>query len=164
MNIVCDIDSTVNDHWNRILRCSNSGVIDEKKAFSAVEVMKDKVLPNALEVNHKAVRLYHCNWVFLTARGWKDAYSITDSWLFKKEFLYHDLIICKNMSSKIEILKNMNCDIYIDDFTSGQERGLSNLTFRKDIKDAIENLGINVLVAKNNWLDILKIIQKSVSK
>ena len=38
--LFCDIDSTINNHWERIRRFTSNGTFDKLKAFSREEIIK----------------------------------------------------------------------------------------------------------------------------
>ena len=47
--LYCDIDNTLNNHWERIRRNTTDGWCDFDKAFTYEEHQKDVVLPGSLE-------------------------------------------------------------------------------------------------------------------
>ena len=71
--LYCDIDSTINNHWERIHRWSNNGICNWEKALSRDEIMKDEVLPGVIEKLTKLSEEYEIH--FLTARNFVDAYN-----------------------------------------------------------------------------------------
>jgi hypothetical protein len=123
--LYCDIDSTINNHWVRVQRNSKEGVI-LPEAFSREEVMKDEPLPGAKETLAEFIR-HGWDVHFLTSRSWDTAlYSTGDisaEWLRKHGFSYSTLNIVNSHHEKIPFLKSHHCDLYIDDFTGGQEFG-----------------------------------------
>lgn len=143
MVIYCDIDSTVNDHWNRI---------EIGLQPTEANIMKDNPLPHAIECVNKISDRFDFN--FLSARYYFEAYDITLKWLAFHGFKYNTLRLVESMDFKYRFLIDNRCDIYIDDFTSGQERGQKNLTHRNDLVSKIQNIGIEVFVFKNNWPEI----------
>lgn len=84
--LFCDVDSTVNDHWNRIRRHSSAdGKTTSKAAYSYVETMKDIPLPLAVESVTALSSVYSVR--FLTARGgYERAYDATRDWLVAHGF------------------------------------------------------------------------------
>jgi uncharacterized HAD superfamily protein len=145
MVIYCDIDSTINNHWVRI---------ENKLESIEKNIMLDLVLPHAVECVNKLNDRFDFN--FLSARYYHDAYEITLKWLIKNEFNFKTLRLVESMDCKYNFLRYNRCDIYIDDFTSGQERGQKNLTYRTDLIKIIRELGIEVFVFNNNWPNINK--------
>lgn len=158
--IICDIDSTLSDHWNRIRRNTlplwPGGVVSHK-AWSREEVLQDVLLPSCHEVLC-LLEGYGYYIKYLTARGWTHARRITIEQLEQWELPNPtDVLFTSNMVDKVKVLSSVDCEYYIDDFTSGQENAIP--TFRKDIAEAIQNLGIKVIAFRNDWLDVLKQIQ-----
>jgi hypothetical protein len=119
--LYCDIDSTVNNHWVRIQRNSKDGVI-LPEAFSREEVMKDEPLPGAVETLREFIRQ---GWDvhFLTSRWWDYAGLVSREWLTKHGFPFTTVNIVNSHHEKIPFLKSHHCDLYIDDFSFGQEFG-----------------------------------------
>lgn len=158
--IIFDIDSTITDHWKRIRRNTlpqwPGGVIDSK-AFTREEVLKDELTPlcsNFME----ALLGRGFNISYLTARGWPLAGPITVEQLISLGMPNPDNIyIVKNIQEKIEVLRELKPNYYVDDFMTGQENSVG--TFHKEVAKAIESLGIHVLVFRNDWRDILEQIE-----
>jgi len=155
--VICDIDSTMSDHWKRIRRNTvpewPNGVINDR-AWSREEVLQDKLLPHChdilwgLETSGFHVR-------YLTARGWTHARRITIDQLTEWGVPNpSDVMFTSNLASKIEVITPEICNYYIDDFMTGQENNIG--TFRKNVAEAIQNMGIKVIVFRNDWLDVLE--------
>lgn len=168
-SIVCDIDSTLNNHWRRIRRHTINdrgrhgwpGTKIHTNAWTEEEVMKDMVLDSAVSSLVDLKVHYGCSISYLTARGWGDAKYLTERWLTEKNFPNpKDFLITPNMQHKIEVLKTLreerSVDIYIDDFLTGQEKMIP--TFHKDIAQAIADLGIFVIPFRNDWGDVHNLI------
>lgn len=159
-NIICDIDSTMSDHWKRVRRNTVPkwpGSVISGKAWSREEVLQDKLLPNCHKILW-GLQTSGFNIRYLTARGWTHARRITIDQLTSWEVPNpHDIMITSNMVSKIEILSPNICDYYIDDFMTGQENNIG--TFRKNVAEAIQGKGVKVIVFRNDWLDVLEQIQ-----
>jgi len=150
--LYCDIDSTINNHWERIHRWSNNGICNWKKALSRDEIMKDEVLPGAIEKLTKLSEEYEIH--FLTARNFVDAYNITKDWLDLKGIKYESINVVKKSKDKPEFLSNNGCDLFIDDLSAGQEKGPSYVNlYNETIKD-LENRKINYIIFKGNWSDV----------
>jgi FMN phosphatase YigB (HAD superfamily) len=155
--IIFDIDSTLTDHWRRIRKFTipkwPNGTIDSK-AFSREEVLKDQIT-NGLKFFMSSLVSNKYDISYLTARGWPDAKNITIEQL---KFLGmpnpEKVIIVSNMIEKVKILKNLKPDIYIDDFMTGQENSIG--TFHKEVALSIQTLGINVIVFRNDWADVME--------
>jgi hypothetical protein len=159
--LVCDIDSTLTDHWKRIRRNTKPqwpGNVIDPKAWTREEVMKDKLLPNCLRVlNELKARGFLIR--YLSARGWADARAITMDQLFH----FHvpnstDITLTDSMRNKVDLLNKSMCDFYVDDFMTGQEKAIG--TFHKDVACAIEEKGIHVIPFRNDWLDVLEQIDR----
>jgi hypothetical protein len=158
----CDIDSTVNDHYNRIERNTVNGVTS-KKAWTREEMEKDQVLENAVYVNHlltnNGAALF-----FLTARlGVKDHVDITESWLDKHGFRYNGILYCRRMIDKINIVKIAPPHLLIDDFMTCQERGKENMRFRIDIVEELKKY-CEVAVFKGEWIQLCYQIRDTIRR
>lgn len=158
--ILCDIDSTLSDHWKRIRRNTvpkwPGGTI-KSDAFGRTEVMKDALLPYChnvlweLQNNGFYIR-------YLTARGWEHATRITieqlTNWGLPNP---QDVILVRNMKEKLDVVKTGICKYVIDDFMTGQENAIG--TLHKDIAETMQTMGINIIVFRNDWLDVLEQIR-----
>lgn len=159
--VICDIDSTLTDHWKRIRRNTQpswpGGQINPR-AWTRQEVMKDKLLSNCLDVlNYLDAHDFYIR--YLSARAWVHARQITKDQL--KQFGLpnpQDIILCSNLAEKVSILSKDICNFYIDDFTTGQEKAIG--TFHKDVALTIQEKGIHVIVFRNDWLDVLEQIER----
>jgi hypothetical protein len=162
--IICDIDSTITDHWNRIRRNTVPkwpGGMISNKAWLKEEVLKDKILPHCKSVLD-ALHGRDFEIKYLSARGWSSAGEISEEQLTRLGVPNPwKITIVSNMQEKIDKLTSRSCDFYIDDFLSGQEGNIG--TFRGDIARAIEAKGIRVIVFRNDWLDVLYQINYYVS-
>ena len=150
--LYCDIDSTINNHWIRVQKWSNNGVCNWNKALSRKEIMKDEVLPGALEKLEILSEDYEIH--FLTARNFANAYSITKDWLDLKGFKYESINVVKKSKDKPEFLELNGSDLFIDDLSAGQERGPSYVNLYKDTILDLENRKINYIIFKGNWKEI----------
>lgn len=163
----CDIDSTINDHGMRIRRNTLPqwpGERIDPKAFTREEVRQDKLLYTIEQIVgggmfSKSIHSFEDDFeiTFLTARGWKDARIITMDWLKVHKIKYKSLLIVPTMEAKIKLLEFNRPDFYIDDFMSGQEKAIP--TFRADIAQAIQGLGINVIVFRNDWNEVIDMMR-----
>jgi uncharacterized HAD superfamily protein len=153
MVVLCDIDGTINDFWVRYQNNILSG-----KYFTEESVMSDSPLPFSVEVNHFLHE--HFELYFLTARGWDANLTITRKWLDKHAFKYQNVFAVSCLKDKFEWVKYKRCDILIDDFRTGQERGLEKTTFHQEIVSEIESLGVVTIVCDQNWLEIKERLSK----
>lgn len=153
--IIVDVDSTITDHWRRIRRNTipkwpNGNI--SNKAWEREEVLKDKILPNCKDV---LFYYYDEGWdiKYLTARGWRNADEITKEQLSNFNLpCPNQVIICSTLYEKINILKKEKPLFYIDDFMTGQEKCIG--TFRQDVAFSIFEMGIHVIVFRNDWIDV----------
>ncbi len=155
--LYCDIDSTINNHWVRIKRWalpSFPGSSIDSKAFSREEIMKDDVLPGALN----AVEQFSKDWDihFLTARNFPDAYSITEQWLTQKGFPYDTINVVKKSKDKPPFLVQRQVDLFVDDLSAGQEFGPSYINLYTSTIQDLQNKNIKFEIFKNNWAEILE--------
>lgn len=150
-----DIDSTLTDHWKRIRKWTRPqwpGDTVDSRCWTREEVQQDRLLPMAGAVL-RCVRDKGYEIGYLTARGYGDARNITleqlkqlgvpDCWNVK---------IVSTMADKVEFLRQNPVDFYVDDFTTGQEHSIP--TFRRETAEAIQALGIKVIVFRNDWEDV----------
>jgi len=150
--LYCDIDSTINNHWVRVGKWSKDGKCDWSRATSREEVMKDDVLPGALEKLQELSKEYEIH--FLTARNYKDAYSITKDWLDSKGFTYESINVVKKSIDKPEFLELNGCDLFIDDLSAGQERGPSYVNLYHETIAQLDARNLNYIIFKGAWGDI----------
>lgn len=148
-----DMDSTLCEHWPRILWNSGGGVI-RKSAFSDDEIMSDLPIPGAREALRKFKK---AGWriVVLTSRFWEGAEAITRRWLDNYGMAkYVDDVVCvPSMAAKIPYLvKQADANLVVDDFMYGQESwpGFYTEEYRRMV-----NLGLPVVVFRNNWEEIV---------
>ena len=149
--IYCDIDSTINNHEKRIKKWYNKGLI-HPNAYTYDEIMKDDVLINSVECNHKLYEKY--NIYFITARKkFPDAYKSTKDWLDKYNFRYDKIILTNNLEEKINFLKNDSyLKVFIDDFT--KKHHLDTPILDRNNIEKIKNENIPFIIFKNNWREI----------
>lgn len=149
LNLYCDIDSTLNDHINRIKRNSENGII-KPTAFTRSEIMKDEPLPGAVDALWRFKKFFDIH--YLSSRYFPDAKSITEDWLMKHNFPIDSINLVKMHFDKIGFLnqRKNSVDLYIDDFTIHQER--TNLTVQTDIMN-----GLNVPYERfmGNWQNLV---------
>lgn len=157
--LYCDIDSTINNHWVRVHRNTNPfpGQTDPK-AFTREEIMKDELLPNAKESLLELSEEWDIH--FLSARNFYDAYSITKDWLEKKGAPYNSINIVNKAHEKPGFLATKDCDLFIDDFSGGQERGPSYANLYEDVIQQIRNMSIPFVIFKGDWTDTMRIIKE----
>ena len=153
--LYCDIDSTINNHWVRIKKWaipSFPGNSIHKNAFTRKEIMKDLPIDNSVEVLKELSEQYEIH--FLSARNFNDAWNITKDWLDKWGYVYKSINIVKSSIDKVEFIKNTQCDLFIDDFSKGQEYGDSYKVLYTDTITQLRNMGINLEIFKGDWNEI----------
>tara|TARA_R110000765_G_scaffold423931_1_gene533605 strand:- start:309 stop:812 length:504 start_codon:yes stop_codon:yes gene_type:complete len=158
--LYCDIDSTVNNHWERIKKWaipSFPGHSIHPRAFTREEIMKDKPLPGAKRIlNMFKEGGYKI--IFLTARKFDDAYGITTDWLDEHGFVYDDVIVVDNSEAKVPIIQKAmeedKMDLFIDDFSAGQEYGPSYKNLYVGVIQDLQILGAHVEVFKGDWQEV----------
>jgi hypothetical protein len=148
--LYCDIDSTINNHRERIKRNTVGGwpgTEIDLKAFSYEEVMSDKVMPGAVAALKRLSQEYKI--IFLSARDWDmPEGNTTKEWLEKKGFVYDELVIVRCLDDKIGYLKNNPGDLMIDDFSVLQET--ENLLIREDVIKRVKQYVKKVIVVDQN--------------
>ena len=149
--IYCDIDATINNHEKRIRKWYKKGKIDAN-AFTYEEIMKDNVLLDAVESNHRLYEKY--NIYFITARKkFPNGFKSTKDWLDKNNFRYDKIILTDNLQEKIGYLKNDSyLKLFIDDFTKNHH--LETPTIDTENIKNMKNNNIPFVVFKNNWKQI----------
>lgn len=155
--LYCDIDSTINNHWIRIQKWAMPqfpGTSIHPNAFTREEILKDQVLPGALEAITKFSETYDIH--FLTARNFPNAYEITKEWLDLYGFPYDTINVVARSKDKPPFLRMRRCDLFIDDLSAGQERGPSYRWLYHDTIAALEHCGIKYEVFCNNWTEIVE--------
>tara|TARA_B100000131_G_C18011693_1_gene570768 strand:+ start:402 stop:899 length:498 start_codon:yes stop_codon:yes gene_type:complete len=153
--LYCDIDSTINNHWERIKKWSLPsfpGTDIHPNAFTREEVMKDKVLNCSLDVLNRFKEEWDIH--FLSARDFKDSYEITKDWLDLYKFPYTSINVVDRSSDKPIFLRNKIVHLFIDDFSYGQERGNSYIELYTEVIRDIERMGIRYEIFRDNWKEI----------
>jgi len=153
--LFCDIDSTINNHWVRIQKWAQPsfpGTSIHQKAFTREEIMKDLPIENAVESIEKFSKEYDIH--FLSARNFPQAWDITKQWLDKWGFTYKSINIVRSSIDKVQFVKQNPCDLFIDDFSKGQEYGNSYEVLYTDTINQLNSMGVNLEVFKNNWLEL----------
>jgi len=149
----CDIDSTVNDHYNRILRNTINGRCNFDKANTREEILKDKVLPLAKESLNILSEKYKI--VFLTARAYTNARNITEEWLRVNNFKYDDLIVVNRSIDKIKYLTEKNI-VFLDDLSKKHETHPPYTILYQDTIKELDRLNINYILFKGDWKEVMK--------
>ena len=153
--LFCDIDSTINNHWVRIQKWAQPsfpGTSIHQNAFTREEIMKDLPIENAVESIEKFSKEYEIH--FLSARNFPEAWDITKQWLDKWGFTYKSINIVRSSIDKGQFVKQNPSDLFIDDFSKGQEYGNSYEVLYTDTINQFNSMGINLEVFKNNWLEL----------
>ena len=153
--LFCDIDSTINNQWVRIQKWalpSFPGKTIHQNAFTREEIMKDLPIENAVESIEKFSKEYEIH--FLSARNFPNAWDITKEWLDKWGFTYKSINIVKSSIDKVEFVRNNHCDLFIDDFSKGQEYCESYQVLYTDTINQLNDMGINLEVFKGDWNEI----------
>ena len=153
--LFCDIDSTINNHCVRIQKWASPsfpGTSIPPYAFTREEIMKDLPIENAVESIEKFSKEYEIH--FLSARNFPNAWNITKEWLDKWGFIYKSINIVKSSIDKVEFVKNNHCDLFIDDFSKGQEYGESYQVLYTDTINQLNDMGVNLEVFKGDWNEI----------
>jgi len=150
--LYCDIDSTINDHWKRIQRNTVDGKCNWDKAFSEEEVMKDSPLPGAREAIEYLSKYYDV--IFLTARAFENAESITKAWLSANNFVYYKLIVVNKSIDKLKYLINTDC-IFIDDLSRKHESNPPYTVLYEDTIKLLDKFNVNYIRFKGSWEEVL---------
>ena len=154
--LLCDIDSTINNHWKRIQRCSTDGRCDYSKAFSKEEVMKDEVLPGAKESLKELSNRYEIH--FLTARDWDGAYDMTKEWLDKNGFEYESIIVVNKPMDKLKYVTQPDV-LFIDDLSRAHDKYPPYKVLYWDVIRELNKNNVNYILFKNKQSKVLRILQ-----
>jgi len=147
----CDLDGTLNDYDEIVFKYAKGQAISSD--FHLAHVMK--ALPRdgareALEAFHD--QGWHIN--IFTSRGFPDAEKLTADWLNLHGFVFDEIQCVGSMRAKPCALEEGSPDLFIDDFMTGQE--YRTPTFLVDVYLACLNTGVEVVVFRNNWHDIVR--------
>tara|TARA_Y100001980_G_C14553810_1_gene339560 strand:+ start:3516 stop:4142 length:627 start_codon:yes stop_codon:yes gene_type:complete len=88
----------------------------------------------------------------------KYAYSITKKWLDKHGFIYDNLFIVDSMKDKISFLKDVECHLFVDDMSWGQNLDSSYINLYTEEINELKRMNINYEIynENNNWNTIVK--------
>jgi len=146
--LFCDIDSTINNHWERVQRFTDNGVPDWNKIFSREEIMKDRVLDGAKEALKELSTEYEIH--FLTARPFEDAYSITKDWLDKNNFEYKSIIVVNRSMDKLSYVTEPEC-LFIDDLSRKHETHPPYTILYWDVIKELNRNNVNYKIFNGDW-------------
>jgi len=155
--LMTDIDSTLTDHWRRIRRCTEprwpNGQISSR-AWTWEEVSKDLLLPGAYDTLWSLTKQgYRIG--YLTARSWDRAGDLSRKQLAVFNLPCHlGVHVVDTLNDKVQRLTSMQCDVYVDDFMTGQEYVVGS--FHRDVAKRIEATGVCVIPFRNVWTDVLE--------
>ena len=151
--LFCDIDSTINNHWERIQLFTVNGKCDWSKAFSEEEILKDKILPGSKSALKILSNYYEIH--FLTARPFPNAYNITKKWLDLKEFEYKSIIVVNKSMDKLKYVTEPGC-LFIDDLSRKHETNPPYKILYWDVIKELDKSNVDYELFKNNWDEIVK--------
>jgi len=133
--LFCDIDNTLNNHWERIRH------------------QKDVVLPGSLEAVKELDKHYEIH--MLTARWYDNAYEWTKEWLDRFGFPYKSIITCDNTMDKVGIIKDEDCFL-VDDLSKKHQVEPPYKVLYWDVIQKLNENNIDYEIFKDNWSEILK--------
>tara|TARA_Y100001970_G_C14176213_1_gene827128 strand:+ start:140 stop:766 length:627 start_codon:yes stop_codon:yes gene_type:complete len=154
--LICDIDSTINNHWKRIEKWSKDTPNNEIswKAFTMKELMKDDPLPNSQKALSELSKKYTIH--FLTARGFnaykkgrifpEKFYNLRGGYLMLKTNNYLSMF-CSLFINKKEKMKNK----YAFSIT---EKWLKNHGFLYDELIVVNNIYDKIKILKDSCCDL----------
>tara|TARA_B100000287_G_C20623336_1_gene776773 strand:+ start:843 stop:1349 length:507 start_codon:yes stop_codon:yes gene_type:complete len=157
--LYCDVDSTINNHWERIKKWalpSFPGHEIHPNAFTREEIMKDIPIDGAVDSLNLLSNTYEIH--YLTARNFSDAFDITKDWLEKYEFPIDSINVVARSSDKPEFLKDKKCDVLIDDFSAGQEHGPSFVNLYHNTIQKLDEYQIPYIIFKGFWSEVLYLL------
>jgi len=154
MKTICiDVDSTLCNHWERIARFSENGVI-LPEAFASENVMADEPLPGAIQAISDFVAVTGVRIHILTARDWDWPLGLTTGeWLDRCGFWYDEIHVVQSSMDKAGHLGRFWPTLLIDDFMGGQEHLYPQFDVGTYL--ACVRTGVAVEVFRNNWPEIV---------
>ena len=141
---------------NKIVKPFEVGMLpNEIKMMESSKQRKDLfikiVLPLILSENNRIKR--DRNTLFKILNRSNNTKTEKD-WLDKWGYVYKSINIVKSSIDKVEFIKNTQCDLFIDDFSKGQEYGDSYKVLYTDTITQLRNMGINLEIFKGDWNEI----------
>ena len=155
MKTICiDVDSTLNDHWRRIAEWAKGSGRCLTAEFHRATWTEDRPLPGAVQATQDFKSVADARIVILTARDWDmpDGKN-TKTWLDRYNFWYDHVKVVGSGSMKPFYLRDRKIDLFVDDFTAGQESRCPKLDVR--IYEACVKTGVPVEPFRNNWPEIV---------
>lgn len=150
--IYCDLDSTLNDHYNRIKRFTVEGKCDFLKASTEKELLKDLPLPHAIDSLNTLSKDF--NIIILTARPFPNAQEITKKWLDLHNFYYDSIIVVKKSLDKIKYVDSSS-SLFIDDLSRKHETNPPYKVLYQDTIEELEKRKINYILFKGDWKKVM---------
>ena len=154
--LICDIDSTINNHWKRIEKWSKDNPHNEIswRAFTMEELMKDDPLPNSKEVLSELSKKYSIH--FLTARGFnayrsgrifsEKFYKLRVGYLFLKINDYLSIIFSLFINKKDKMRNKYAYSI--------TEKWLQDNGFSYDELIVVDNIYDKIKILKDSYCDL----------
>lgn len=147
LNLYCDVDSTINNHWVRAQKHYGTNLFSERYV-----IMQDSPLPGAREVLWEYSDRFNIH--YLTARPYNQAYSITHDWLVDNDFPIDSITVVNSSMDKVAFLLKNSVDIFIDDLSADQKNHGSYKILHEDVIKKLEELSIPYLRFKGDWEEV----------
>ena len=157
LNLYCDVDSTINDHWNRAKKYYNTPYFTERYI-----IMQDKPLVGAREVLWEYSDRYNIH--YLTARPYDQAYSITKDWLIDNDFPIDTINVVNSSAEKVPFLLKNKVDLFIDDLSADQKNHGSYVILYHDTIKKLKINNIPFFRFKGDWQEAKKELENVWSK
>lgn len=149
LNLYCDVDSTVNDHWVRAKKHYGTPYFTDRRV-----IMQDKPLGGARETLWKYSDRYNIH--YLTARNYDQAYSITREWLIDNDFPIDTIKVVNSSIEKIPFLLSKKVDLFIDDLSADQKNHGSYVILYDDTIEKLKQHNIPFFRFKGDWQEAEK--------
>jgi uncharacterized HAD superfamily protein len=149
LNLYCDIDSTVNNHWVRAKNHYGTSLFTERYV-----IMQDSPLPGAREVLWEYSDRYNIH--YLTARPYFQAYSITKDWLIDNDFPIDTINVVNSSAEKVPFLIKNKVDLFIDDLSADQKNHGSYVILYHDTIKKLKLNNIPYFRFKGSWEEAKK--------
>jgi len=144
LNLYCDVDSTINNHWVRAQKYYGTNLFTERYI-----IMQDKPLDGARETLWEFSDRFNIH--YLTARCFNQAYSITKDWLIDNDFPIDSIKVVNSSIEKVPFLLSKKVDLFIDDLSGDQKNHGSYKILYQETIDLLENNNIPFYRFLGSW-------------
>ncbi len=141
--VLLDIDNTVNNQQERLLRFTQGGICDYRMANAFRELLRDTPLPGSVQLVGRLSQRFQIIW--LTSRSIRTA-AVTYYWLRKNGFPVYLLVCAGSLRRKTEFIQifkeHHSIAFVVDDMKEGYEFGEPRYVI--PYKQYLESSGLRV--------------------